>query len=246
MSLSASDRAVLFNSDSVLVQMQKFMVNRPGHKCKIEELRSMFFDISLGCFYSSISVLKARKVLLQEGQVLKIEAETVNIRGTMSDSVWRAIRILKIFTVKKIQEILPDLKDRAIRDVVKVLASMGAIERIARLDTGETVYKLISDSRNRPIHCKVSARGSKANGIWSIVESFGGVFTSDDIRAHPKWSSLGASSRYVDVLIRMWRGEGLLIEISKKKEKRRTLSVLKIVEGAKRCPVYKHYKEGKE
>lgn len=224
MSLGKSERAVIYGSESIYVQVERWLLNRPDKMATITEMREFFFDISVGAFFSVLSVLSTRKIIKIDGDnvVMSADAITQN-RGERSDNVWRAIRILKVFTVKEIQKLLPEYSKPTIYSIIDELIKAEAVIREGRNAKNEIIYRLISDSKIRPIHTTANKKVSrKVDVIWSIITSFkDNVWTSNSIKSDKRWTESGATSKYLEELLRQWRGEGVIEEVDPDTRSRR-------------------------
>lgn len=224
MSLGKSERAVIYGSESIYVQVERWLLNRPDKMATITEMREFFYDISVGAFFSVLSVLSTRKIIKIDGDnvVMSADAITQN-RGERSDNVWRAIRILKVFTVKEIQKLLPEYSKPTIYSIIDELIKAEAVIREGRNAKNEIIYRLISDSKIRPIHTTANKKASrKVDVIWSIITSFkDNVWTSNSIKSDKRWTESGATSKYLEELLRQWRGEGVIEEVDPDTRSRR-------------------------
>lgn len=224
MSLGKSERAVIYGSESIYVQVERWLLNRPDKMATITEMREFFYDISVGAFFSVLSVLSTRKIIKIDGDnvVMSADAITQN-RGERSDNVWRAIRILKVFTVKEIQKLLPEYSKPTIYSIIDELIKAEAVIREGKNAKNEIIYRLISDSKIRPIHTTANKKVSrKVDVIWSIITSFkDNVWTSNSIKSDKRWTESGATSKYLEELLRQWRGEGVIEEVDPDTRSRR-------------------------
>ena len=248
MTLGKSERAVIYGSDSMHVQMGRWLLNRPDRMATISELRDFFSDVSAGAFYSVLSTLIARRIVSIEGETVTMSAEQISLaRGERSDMVWRAVRILKVFTAKEIQKLLPELPRRTVLDILSALVDAGAIKRDGRSSKNETVFRLITDAKVRPVFRKERAPG-KVDVIWDIIRDFGSsVWTSGDIKADERWVQIGAAPRYLEELLRQWRGEGIIEEVDAETRSRREPKKYRTAGDGNRSIVFTHYgrKNGK-
>lgn len=242
MSLGRCERAVIYGSDSIYVQMERWLLNKPDSSADIKEMREFFFDLSAGAFLSAISVLKSRGIIRTEDDRVYIAADSITRnRGERSDSVWRAIRILKVFTAKEIQKLIPDIKRRTVLDILESLVRVGAIERMGFTEKRESIFKLISDSKTRPVAVSQKKVG-KADVIWEIIIGFGdSVWNTKDIKADKRFQDCGASSRYLDELLRQWRGEGVVEEVCAEARGRREVRQYRTISKGERQVVLTHY-----
>lgn len=224
MSLGKSERAVIYGSDSLYVQVERWLLNRPDKMATINEMREFFFDISAGAFFSVLSVLSARKIIKIDGDIVVMSADAItNNRGERSDTVWRAVRILKVFTAKEIQKLLPKYSKPTIFTILDGFVKAGAVIRDGRTSKYESIFRLVSDSKIRPVPANPSKKVSKkVDVIWSIVLSFkDDIWTSNSIKSDKRWAESGATSKYLEELLRQWRGEGIIEEVNPDTRSRR-------------------------
>lgn len=242
MSLGRCERAVIYGSDSIYVQMERWLLNKPDSSADIKEMREFFFDLSNGAFLSAVSVLTSRGIIRSEDGKVYITSDAVTKnRGERSDSVWRAIRILKVFTAKEIQKLIPGIKRRTVLDILESLVRVGAIERMGFTEKRESIFKLISDSKTRPIAVSPKKAG-KVDVIWEIIIGFGdSVWNTKDIKADKRFQDCGASSRYLDELLRQWRGEGVIEEVYADTRSRREVRQYRAIHKGERQVVLTHY-----
>lgn len=242
MSLGRSERAVIYGSDSIYVQMERWLLNKPDSSADIKEMREFFFDLSAGAFLSAISVLTSRGIIrTEEGRVYIASDAVTKNRGERSDSVWRAIRILKVFTAKEIQKLIPDIKRRTVLDILEELVKVGAIERVGFTDKRETIFNLLSDSKTRPVAVSQKKAG-KVDVIWEIIKGFDdAIWNTKDIKSDKRFQDCGASSRYLDELLRQWRGEGIIEEVDAETRSRREVRQYHTVSKGERQTVLTHY-----
>lgn len=242
MSLGRCERAVIYGSDSIYVQMERWLLNKPDSSADIKEMREFFFDLSAGAFLSAISVLTSRGIIrTEEGRVYIASDAVTKNRGERSDSVWRAIRILKVFTAKEIQKLIPDIKRRTVLDILEELVKVGAIERVGFTDKRETIFNLLSDSKTRPVAVSQKKAG-KVDVIWEIIKGFDdAIWNTKDIKSDKRFQGCGASSRYLDELLRQWRGEGIIEEVDAETRSRREVRQYQTVSKGERQTVLTHY-----
>lgn len=242
MSLGRCERAVIYGSDSIYVQMERWLLNKPDSSADIKEMREFFFDLSAGAFLSAISVLTSRGIIrTEEGRVYIASDAVTKNRGERSDSVWRAIRILKVFTAKEIQKLIPDIKRRTVLDILEELVKVGAIERVGFTDKRETIFNLLSDSKTRPVAVSQKKAG-KVDVIWEIIKGFDdAIWNTKDIKSDKRFQDCGASSRYLDELLRQWRGEGIIEEVDAETRSRREVRQYHTVSKGERQTVLTHY-----
>lgn len=242
MSLGRCERAVIYGSDSIYVQMERWLLNKPDSSAEIKEMREFFFDLSAGAFLSAISVLTSRGIIrTEEGRVYIASDAVTKNRGERSDSVWRAIRILKVFTAKEIQKLIPDIKRRTVLDILEELVKVGAIERVGFTDKRETIFNLLSDSKTRPVAVSQKKAG-KVDVIWEIIKGFDdAIWNTKDIKSDKRFQDCGASSRYLDELLRQWRGEGVIEEVDAETRSRREVRQYHTVSKGERQTVLTHY-----
>lgn len=242
MSLGRCERAVIYGSDSIYVQMERWLLNKPDSSADIKEMREFFYDLSNGAFLSAVSVLTSRGIIKSEDGKVYITSDAVTKnRGERSDSVWRAIRILKVFTAKEIQKLIPDIKRRTVLDILEELVKVGAIERVGFTDKRETIFKLLSDSKTRPVAVSQKKAG-KVDVIWEIIKGFDdGIWNTKDIKSDKRFQDCGASSRYLDELLRQWRGEGVIEEVDAETRSRREVRQYHTVSKGERQTVLTHY-----
>lgn len=242
MSLGRCERAVIYGSDSIYVQMERWLLNKPDSSAEIKEMREFFFDLSAGAFLSAISVLTSRGIIRTEEDRVYIASDAVTKnRGERSDSVWRAIRILKVFTAKEIQKLIPDIKRRTVLDILEELVKVGAIERVGFTDKRETIFNLLSDSKTRPVAVSQKKAG-KVDVIWEIIKGFGdAIWNTKDIKSDKRFQGCGASSRYLDELLRQWRGEGIIEEVDAETRSRREVRQYHTVSKGERQTVLTRY-----
>lgn len=242
MSLGRCERAVIYGSDSIYVQMERWLLNKPDSSAEIKEMREFFFDLSAGAFLSAISVLTSRGIIRTEESRVYIASDAVTKnRGERSDSVWRAIRILKVFTAKEIQKLIPDIKRRTVLDILEELVKVGAIERVGFTDKRETIFNLLSDSKTRPVAVSQKKAG-KVDVIWEIIKGFDdAIWNTKDIKSDKRFQGCGASSRYLDELLRQWRGEGIIEEVDAETRSRREVRQYHTVSKGERQTVLTHY-----
>lgn len=242
MSLGRCERAVIYGSDSIYVQMERWLLNKPDSSAEIKEMREFFFDLSTGAFLSAISVLTSRGIIrTEDGRVYIASDAVTKNRGERSDSVWRAIRILKVFTAKEIQKLIPDIKRRTVLDILEDLVKVGAIERVGFTDKRETIFKLLSDSKTRPVAVSPKKAG-KVDVIWEVIKGFGdAIWNTKDIKSDKRFQDCGASSRYLDELLRQWRGEGVIEEVDAETRSRREVRQYRTVSKGERQTVLTHY-----
>ena len=128
MILGRCERAVIYGTDSVYVQMERWLLNRPDKTASMKEMREFFSDLSNGAFLSAISVLSSRGMIkVEDCTVVLTVGDVVKSRGERSDAVWRAVRILKVFTAKEIQKLMPSYEKRTILDILDGLVKAGVI-----------------------------------------------------------------------------------------------------------------------
>lgn len=242
MSLGRCERAVIYGSDSIYVQMERWLLNKPDSSAEIKEMREFFFDLSAGAFLSAISVLTSRGIIrTEEGRVYIASDAVTKNRGERSDSVWRAIRILKVFTAKEIQKLIPDIKRRTVLDILEELVKVGAIKRVGFTDKRETIFNLLSDSKTRPVAVSQKKAG-KVDVIWEIIKGFDdAIWNTKDIKSDKRFQGCGASSRYLDELLRQWRGEGIIEEVDAETRSRREVRQYHTVSKGERQTVLTHY-----
>ena len=242
MSLGRCERAVIYGSDSIYVQMERWLLNKPDSSADIKEMREFFYDLSNGAFLSAVSVLTSRGIIRSEDGKVYITSDAVTKnRGERSDSVWRAIRILKVFTAKEIQKLIPGIKRRTVLDILESLVRVGAIERMGFTEKRESIFKLISDSKTRPIAVSPKKAG-KVDVIWEIIIGFGdSVWNTKDIKADKRFQDCGASSRYLDELLRQWRGEGVIEEVYADTRSRREVRQYRTIHKSERQVVLTYY-----
>lgn len=242
MSLGRCERAVIYGSDSIYVQMERWLLNKPDSSADIKEMREFFYDLSNGAFLSAVSVLTSRGIIRSEDGKVYITSDAVTKnRGERSDSVWRAIRILKVFTAKEIQKLIPGIKRRTVLDILESLVRVGAVERMGFTEKRESIFKLISDSKTRPIAVSPKKAG-KVDVIWEIIIGFGdSVWNTKDIKAEKRFQDCGASSRYLDELLRQWRGEGVIEEVYADTRSRREIRQYRTMHKGERQVVLTHY-----
>lgn len=242
MSLGRCERAVIYGSDSIYVQMERWLLNKPDSSADIKEMREFFYDLSNGAFLSAVSVLTSRGIIRSEDGKVYITSDAVTKnRGERSDSVWRAIRILKVFTAKEIQKLIPGIKRRTVLDILESLVRVGAVERMGFTEKRESIFKLISDSKTRPIAVSPKKAG-KVDVIWEIIIGFGdSVWNTKDIKADKRFQDCGASSRYLDELLRQWRGEGVIEEVCAETRSRREVRQYRAIHKGERQVVLTHY-----
>ena len=242
MSLGRCERAVIYGSDSIYVQMERWLLNKPDSSADIKEMREFFYDLSNGAFLSAVSVLTSRGIIRSEDGKVYITSDAVTKnRGERSDSVWRAIRILKVFTAKEIQKLIPGIKRRTVLDILESLVRVGAVERMGFTEKRESIFKLISDSKTRPIAVS-SKKAGKVDVIWEIIIGFGdSVWNTKDIKADKRFQDCGASSRYLDELLRQWRGEGVIEEVCAETRNRREVRQYRTIHKGERQVVLTHY-----
>lgn len=242
MSLGRCERAVIYGSDSIYVQMERWLLNKPDSSAEIKEMREFFYDLSNGAFLSAISVLTSRGIIRTEEERVYIASDAVTKnRGERSDSVWRAIRILKVFTAKEIQKLIPDIKRRTVLDILEELVKVGAIERVGFTDKRETIFNLLSDSKTRPV-AVYQKKAGKVDVIWEIIKGFGdAIWNTKDIKSDKRFQGCGASSRYLDELLRQWRGEGIIEEVDAETRSRREVRQYHTVSKGERQTVLTHY-----
>lgn len=225
MSLGKSERAVIYGSDSLYVQVERWLLNRPDKMATINEMREFFFDISAGAFFSVLSVLSARKVLKVDGDNVSISIDAIiQNRGERSDALWRAVRILKVFTAREIQKLLPDYSKPTIYCILDGFIKAGAVIRDGKTAKNESIYRLIKDSKVRPIFTEKSNKqyDKKVDVIWSIIKGFkDDIWTTNSIKSDKRWAESGATSKYLEELLRQWRGEGIIEEVNPDTRSRR-------------------------
>lgn len=242
MSLGRCERAVIYGTDSIYVQMERWLLNHLDKTADIKEMRDFFSDLSNGAFLSAISVLSTRGMIRVEGNLVTLTvSDVVSSRGERSDAVWRAVRILKVFTAKEIQKLLPSLERRTVLDILDGLVKAGAVVRDGRTDRCEMIFRLVSDSKVRPV-IKAEKKKGKVDTIWEIVKGFkNGIWTSNDIKADERWKDSGASSKYLDELLRQWRGEGVIEEVDADTRSRREARKYHTLSQGERQTVLTHY-----
>lgn len=242
MILGRCERAVIYGTDSVYVQMERWLLNRPDKTASMKEMREFFSDLSNGAFLSAISVLSSRGMIkVEDCTVVLTVGDVVKSRGERSDAVWRAVRILKVFTAKEIQKLMPSYEKRTILDILDGLVKAGAIKRDGFTDKRETIFRLITDSKVRPVALSEKKKG-KVDVIWEIIKSFGDAYwTTTLIMADVRWKDCGASKRYLDELLRQWRGEGIVEEVDADTRSRREPRRYRTLYDGERQIVLTHY-----
>ena len=242
MILGRCERAVIYGTDSIYVQMERWLLNHPDKTADMKEMRGFFSDLSNGAFLSAISVLSTRGMIRVEGNLVTLTvSDVVSQRGELSDAVWRAVRILKVFTAKEIQKLLPSLERRTVLDILDGLVKAGAVVRDGRTDRCEIIFRLVSDSKVRPV-TKAEKKKGKVDVIWEIVKGFkNGIWTSNDIKADERWKDSGASSKYLDELLRQWRGESVIEEVDADTRSRREARKYHTLSHDERQTVLTHY-----
>lgn len=152
MSLSADDRANLFGTYDLQLQIQRCLRNKPLYRESEENLRAVFCNVSEGAYLSVIISLCIRGVLRKDSGFIYLEIGHIMDSDIISDRVWRAIRIEKRFT----SESIANLTGLDIRQIDKVFRKLKADGHIASLGWDFSsrkrlmVYRLVTDTIVRP------------------------------------------------------------------------------------------------
>ena len=138
-------------------------------------------------------------------------------------------------------KLMPSYEKRTILDILDGLVKAGAIKRDGFTDKRETIFRLITDSKVRPVALSEKKKG-KVDVIWEIIKSFGGTYwTTTLIMADVRWKDCGASKRYLDELLRQWRGEGIVEEVDADTRSRREPRRYRTLYDGERQIVLTHY-----
>lgn len=182
MSLNAEDRRNLFRTDSLQLQIQKFLLKRADFKVPKDELREFFGDVSNGAFQSALIALDTKGIIRNgEGEVI-LEKGSVRMLGAISDKVWRAIRIEKTFSIESLSQ-LTGLQQSQVRTVVGKLVRKGHVFFVgwSRGSIADVkVYQVSTHSLCRPT--RDSKYLSDIDAVWNVLYLLrGNSITSNDV-----------------------------------------------------------------
>lgn len=155
MPLNNEERAVLFNTEIIGHQLQKYLFGKG--EIPFFQIKEVFYDVSAGRLRSYLIGLKTRGLLeinAAKDTYNYIGESIENIKGNIADKVWKAAVILKEFTTLDLVKI-SDATMRRAGALVNEWNKHGYIQYLGRKphvkNTWVKVYKMVKPSQARPI-----------------------------------------------------------------------------------------------
>jgi hypothetical protein len=145
MALSSSDRAVLFGTKKVSIQIQKFVEAK--RQAGREEIQQVFSDIPGANLRAYLKRLLDRGALRFE-QGVYIATFATPVFGFKSDAAWKAARILKTFKAEDIARV-GDVDITHAKRICDDWRKMGYLVLMGR-DGKTPIYRLANDQIIRP------------------------------------------------------------------------------------------------
>ena len=203
MALSAADRENLFGTSVVTYQMQLYLIKCPGGRIDGKAIRKAFADLSKAAFTTAIISLSGKGIISIEGDDVVIDPAKVRIRGVILDRCWKAIRIEKRFTARRIAELTGSSVPQ-VRNAIREFQSFGAVQTLYRKGGQESIYMLARDTAIRPSAKRARPHKSKVKAAWNHMRKLGS-FTVMDIAGYK-----GISRRYAKDLVQLFRKSGYI------------------------------------
>lgn len=216
MTISASDRAYLLGSKSYMVQIQRILKQQLDQTMDLDQLRSFYHDLSEGRFRSTIYSMSAKGIISLGDNTVTLIRETIP-KGEVTDRIWKAVSIRKIFTFDELTNILPDVLPTTIRIYLTKWTQSGAVTVVSGdgFNDCAIVYKAMQAEKPVLHLAKRTARKDDSNSgrlirlVWHALDSYGSKpFTPSmllaDIEAEvDQW-------RFVQHLLTSWERMGLI------------------------------------
>ena len=139
MSIDASDRAALLGTESLQVQVERILKQQPDGRDSLSHLREIYRDLSEGRFRSLVYSMQANGHVRLEDDVVVLVRESVP-RGYVADKVWKAMKMLGVFTCSDVANVLPDARPSVIRGFLTRWEKDGSIVRIE--SCGEETWRV--------------------------------------------------------------------------------------------------------
>ena len=172
MSISREDRRILFNTESLLDQMKLFLLSQPGYECMESRMREVFGDISTGAFLSSLIALEKREIIHRSYGQIRINPESVSIKGRMADQLWRAARLEGVFSIRRLSTYVPEMGRTSINNLIRQWLLFGCVIDTGKREGKGCIYKFVSPSPIRPKYRKIRPEDFERT-LWNYARMFG-------------------------------------------------------------------------
>lgn len=223
MSIDASDRAALLGTENLQVQVERILKQQPDGRDSLSHLREIYRDLSEGRFRSLVYSMQAKgHVRLEDGDVVLVR-ESVP-RGYVADKVWKAMKMLGVFTCSDVANLLPDARPSVIRGFLTRWEKDGSIVRIE--SSGEETWSVAKRRILRPRFKVERGRDESMSaviiaGAMSAVDSFGRRMWTVEMLAEALGDPQALSLPFLEHLLHSWEAMGAIRRIGDDGRRRR-------------------------
>lgn len=147
--LSPRERAILFKTRVIAVQLQRF-IEAKG-RVTLKQLVTAFPEINGRSMYDRIKNLQDRGIVRREGDEF-LPTFAVDYKGNKADAAWRAARLLAVasFTPDQLAALASIDREHA-ATLCRTWCSHGLLVRIGQMGKRIPLYKMISTDVVRPV-----------------------------------------------------------------------------------------------